>query len=108
MSFYADYLKERTNDLIIENDYGFVVYRRLDETTVFIVDIFVKADSRKEYNGSKLVDLVVEVSQPEFLKATIVPAAKGSTNSLKAALAYGFLLDSSCNDFIILKKTVKG
>ena len=108
MSLYAEYLKERTNDIIIENDFGFVVYRRLNETTVFIVDIFVKIDSRKEYNGTKLVDLVVEVSQPEVLMATIVPAAKGSTNSLKAALAYGFLLDSSCNDFIILKKNIKG
>jgi hypothetical protein len=39
--------------------------------------------------------------------ATIVPTLKNSTNSLKAALAYGFMLDSSCNDFIILKKNVK-
>ena len=42
MSLYANYLREKSFDEILETDKGFATYRFLDERkTVYIVDLYV-------------------------------------------------------------------
>jgi GNAT superfamily N-acetyltransferase len=108
---YAQYLKERTNDEIIETTQGFVSYRFLDNgKTLYIVDIYILPDYRLTKAGTAIADRVVDIARAKGcveLIGTICPGAKHSTESLKALLAYGMTLKSAANDVIIMTKEIK-
>lgn len=107
MSFYADYLKERTNDEIIETGFGFATYRFLDEKTCYIVDIYIVPACRKEGRASDIADIIKEIARERGCKellGSVVPSAKGSTTSVKVLLAYGMTLKSCEKDFILFGK----
>lgn len=108
MSLYSKYLTERTNDLILEINHGFVTYRMLpDQKAVYIVDIYVDSDFRKAGTASQMADEVAKIAKKEgFTKmlGSVVPSNKNSTDSLRVLLAYGMKLQSSAQDFIIFEK----
>ncbi len=110
MSLYANYIKEKTEDHIIELAEGFATYRYLDEgKTVYIIDIYVLPDFREQKLASTIADTVVEEARKKGcnkLLGSVVPSAKGSTISLKVLLGYGMKLESSANDFIIFRKDI--
>lgn len=106
---YADYLRERTNDEILETDDGFGTYRFLNEKQVYIIDLFVYPQFRKMGHASAIGDSIVEIAKARGcteLIGTVMPSTKGSTASLKVLLAYGMKLETSSNDLIILKKEI--
>ena len=110
MSLYASYLEERTTDHIIESDLGFVTYRYLDGgKSVYIVDLYVPIRFRKQGFASKLADLVCKEAKGKGyaeLLGTVVPEAKGSTDSLKVLLAYGMTLQSVAQNAIVFRKDI--
>lgn len=109
MSLFADYLKEKTNDQIIESEIGFATYRYLDKESVYIVDLYVKPAYRQQKAASSIADIIVELAKKKGCKkllGSVVPSTKGSTESVKVLLAYGMSLDSSVNDFITFKKDI--
>lgn len=110
MSLYADYLREKTTDNIIETDKGFATYRYLDNNkTVYIVDIYVRPDFRKTDVASTMADTIVEEAHKKGcnkLLGSVVPSNKNSTISMLVLLAYGMDLDSSSNDFVVFKKEI--
>lgn len=109
MSLYADYLKERTEDQILENDQGFITYRFMDSLTCYIVDIYVRPEHRKQRVASDIADLVMEIAKNRGctkLLGSVVPSAKGSTTSLKVLLGYGMTLKSSGVDFILFERAI--
>jgi ribosomal protein S18 acetylase RimI-like enzyme len=109
-SLYAQYLKEKTNDQILETEKGFATYRYLDgDKSVYIVDIYVLPEFRKSHAASNLADqIVVEAKQrgAKELLGSVVPSTKGSTQSLKVLLGYGMSLKSSAQDFIVFTKGI--
>jgi len=110
LSLYAEYLKERTTDSIIETEFGFATYRYLDDfKTVYIIDIYVVPDARHEGYASELADQIVAEAKAEGatkLIGTVAPSAKGSTISLKVLLGYGMTLDSSADNCIVMRKDI--
>jgi predicted GNAT family acetyltransferase len=109
MSYYADYVHERTNDSVLETEKGFATYRFLDQKTVYIVDIFVAPKHRKQHAASDLADDVVKIAKDRGctkLLGSVVPSTKGSTRSLCVLLGYGMTLDSSTNDLILFSKEI--
>jgi predicted GNAT family acetyltransferase len=109
MGLYAQYIREKTNDKIIETDIGFATYRYIEDNTVYIVDVFVMPEFRKTGHGSGLADQVVlEAKSKGYRKlvVSVVPSSKNSTDSLKVILAYGMKLKSSSNDFIVFEKEI--
>lgn len=109
-SLYAQYLKERTDDFIIENGAGFVTYRYMNEgKAVYIVDIYIVPELRKSGAAAGLADRVVEEAKAKGateLLGSVVPSTKNSTVSLRVLLGYGMTLVSSTNDFIVFKKEI--
>jgi hypothetical protein len=109
-SMYAKYLKEKTQDQIVETDKGFVTYRYLaDGKTVYIVDIYVLPDWRQTYAAKAMADNIVEEARKKGcnqLLGSVVPSNKSSTTSVKVLLAYGMNLVSSGNDLIFFKKDI--
>lgn len=107
MSLYAEYIKERTSDEIVELAEGFATYRFTDEHTVYIIDIFVKPYLRKSGAARSMADEIVKIAKIKGctkLLGSIIPSNKDSTISLKVLLAYGMTLDSCSTDFILFKK----
>lgn len=110
MSLYAEYLKERTHDQILETEKGFATYRFLDEgKTVYIVDLYVKSEFRKTGEASKMADAICKAAKDQGaikLLGSVGPSMKGSTESMKVLLAYGMTLESSGPDFILFRKEI--
>lgn len=110
MSLYADYLKERSDDAILENDFGFVVYRFVEDgKAVYLVDIYIVPQYRKTGHGKGMAGLVAQLAKDvgcTSMIGTVKPSAKGSTISLKVLLAYGMHLERSGDDFIIMRKEI--
>lgn len=108
-SFYAQYLRERTDDEIIETERGFVTYRYIGGDTVYIVDIWVRPAYREIGEGAKLADMVIEIARARGCKqllGTVNPHTKNATKSLKVMLGYGMQLLNTSNDGIFLRKDI--
>ncbi len=109
-SLYAQYLKERTNDKIVEIEHGFATYRYQDDgKTVYIVDIFVKREFRKDGFATKMADRIAKEAKEKGctkMLGSVVPSAKNSTISMQVLLAYGMTLYSSINDFVMFEKEI--
>lgn len=106
MSLYGEYIKERRDRDIVENEKGFATYVFMPKG-VYIEDIYIRPDYRKQGIGREFADKIKDIALEKGVTkmyGSVVPSTKGSTNSLKALLSYGFSLDSSSNDFIILYK----
>jgi predicted acetyltransferase len=109
-SFYADYLTEKTNDDIIETDFGFVTYRHLPEQlSTYIIDLYVIPEKRHKGFATYFVDEVSKKAKEKGFKkilGTCVPSNHNSTESLKAILSYGMDLKSSSENLIIFEKRI--
>lgn len=110
MSFYADYVREKTSDEVFETEIGFATYRFLPETQqVYIVDIYIVPEHRKSGRASAIADTIVEIAKKRGcteLLGSVVPSNKGSTASLRVLLGYGMSLKSSAIDFIVFSKEI--
>lgn len=105
-SLYAQYIAERENKNIIETDYGFATYRFNKDKSVYIEEVYVKPEFRKQGYASLFVNEIVERSHEQgcnLVITTACPSANNSTDSVKAILAYGFKIKSSINDLIIFE-----
>lgn len=110
LSLYAEYLKERTEDKIIETADGFATYRYInDGKSVYIIDIYVVPELRKTGEASYLAEQVIKEAKTKGcteLIGTVVPSSKSSTTSMKVLLAYGMELQSADRDLVIFRKGI--
>jgi len=109
VSLYASYLRERTNDEIIEKEFGFASYRFLNDKQVYIIDLYVRPAHRKEGLAAQMADDIAAFAKAKGcteMLGTVVPSTKHATSSLKVLLAYGMILQSASNDLIIFKKDI--
>jgi len=107
-SHYGNYIRERLGKDIIEDEYGFATFYFIGDGC-YIEDIYVDADHRKGGHASKYADQIAAKAKElgyTKLYGTVVPTAKGSTESLKVLLAYGFRVDSAANNVIALVKVL--
>lgn len=109
-SMYSKYLREKTDDEIIESEYGYATYRILNEgKSVYIVDLYIEQEFRKKGIASQMADLIVEAAKKNGAKellGTVIPSAKGSTDSLRVLLGYGMILFAANNDQIVFRKDI--
>lgn len=106
MSLYGEYIKERLNREIIENDKGFATYYFLNDSC-YIENIFIKKEFRHSGEASSLADQISQIAKEKKcnqLIGTVMPSANNSTDSLETLLAYGFKLSNSIQDFIVMVK----
>lgn len=110
MSFYADYLKEKTSDQIIETDQGFATYRYINEgKSVYIVDIYVVPEARKKHVASDIAEKICAMAKDDGcidLIGTVIPSNKNSSASLDVLRSFGMELQSSSSDLIIFRKAL--
>ena len=106
-SLYKNYAEERTNKKVIETDKGFAVYSYY-ENAVYIEDIYVLPEYRKEGHAKKIADLICEEAKQKeinILIGSVDAKAKGADESVKTLLAYGMSISDS-NSLIWFKKDI--
>jgi predicted GNAT family acetyltransferase len=107
---YAQYILERTDDLILESKEGFATYRYMnDGKAVYIIDIFVLPQHRKEGIAARLADQIVIEAKAKGateLLGSVVPSTKNSTISMQVLVGYGMTLASSSNDFVVFRRDI--
>lgn len=106
MSMYAEYLKEREDKNVLENEHGFIVFKYFDEFT-YIIDIYVRPEARKSHVASDLANEVCTISRAlskKYIVGSVDVRAAGATDSLKVLLAYGMRVDSVDGQVIYFKK----
>jgi GNAT superfamily N-acetyltransferase len=109
-SLYAQYVRERGIDQIIETEKGFATYRYLNEgRTVYIVDIFVLPEHRKAGAAAGIADAIAALSRDKGcteMWGTVTPQAKGSTASVRVLLAYGMDLHAVQDGHLVFRKDI--
>lgn len=108
MSLFADYKREREGKDAIETDWGFATFAVQGET-VYIEDLFVARSERGRGRAAHLTDMVVEKAKASGCKVligSVLPQAHGSTDAMKAFLAYGMKLAGIRGELIILTKEI--
>ena len=116
MSLYAEYLREKTSDQIIESDKGFITYRFYYDQkdnceAVYIIDLYVRPEFRKSHVASDAADIVVRIAKKRGCKkllGSVVPSNKDCTSSVKVLLAYGMSIESATENMIWFKKDIGG
>lgn len=109
-SLYAEYIRERTNDKIIEGPSGFATYRYInDGRSCYIIDIYTVKEARQQGAAAALADMIALEAKSkncDELIGTVVPSTKGATISVKVLLAYGMEVYSAEKDLIVFRKDI--
>jgi predicted GNAT family acetyltransferase len=109
MSLYADYLKERENFEIIENEMSFASYQIQGES-LYIKDIYILPELRGQGMATDLADQIVMIGKEKgckFIIGTVSPKDPEATRNLKVLLAYGFHLFRSTEDLIYFMRDLR-
>lgn len=109
MSLYADFIRERGKELIVENDDGFAMYRYIDEKSVYIIEVFVRRELRKKGIASRFADSIVEEAKAKGcteLLGTVIPSSQWASEAMKAYFAYGMTIKSASEDLIVIRKDI--
>lgn len=108
MSLFAEYAFETRGRRSIEIEHGFATFV-IGQGECYLEDIFVRPAFRKSGAAKKLADQVREIARAEGCKiliGTVNCAFTDPTTILKAMLAYGFKINKTINDVIILSMEV--
>lgn len=91
-----------------EEGIGFVLFK-IVEDELYIRDIYVKPEMRRQRWAFKLADKVVEYAKSQgckMLVGEVEPSASNSTESVKLLTAYGMRLFSSSDDEVWFAKEI--
>lgn len=109
MNNYAQYIKERENKEIIENESGFLTYK-IFEKECYLADMFIVPEKRGSsavaYFIQELSDISIRAGC-DHISANIRLNDKGATRTLRASLKLGFNLVSAENGTITICKELR-
>lgn len=108
-SLFAQYEAERAGNQTLETEEGFATWRYLDTETVYIVDLYVVPERRREGVATRLADRICAealATGRTRLFGTIDPNAHGAHESLLGLLAYGMRLSHSDGPLLVLTKSL--
>lgn len=110
MDLFKEYLKERENKEVIENEYGFIIYKLFDKEC-FIADFYIKPAFRNTIVLPNFIDQLAKIaksSECDHISAKLYIADNGHQKTLMAAFKMGFNILSTNNDCIIIIKKLGG
>jgi GNAT superfamily N-acetyltransferase len=109
LSLYGQYLKERTSTGIIETEEGFATFEYVNESIVYIKDLYIIPEKRKEGVATRLADKIVEeavqAGRTQLLGSVDV-TAKGAETSIKVLEAYGMKATKVAEPMIFYVKEI--
>lgn len=109
-TLYYQYVKDRLNAEILEDDTGFIVYTIVGEEC-FIQEMAVrKGVCGMGYGKNLIADLeeIAKKAECKFISANVHLWDKGAPNTLTAAFKTGFELSQANNQIITIIKKIGG
>lgn len=109
-SLYAQYIDEREEKKIVENEFGFATYKIYGDA-VYIEDIFVVPAMRKTGMAKTIVDQICFYAKEQGAKkvfGSVDVTANGATDSIKFLLAFGSAVHSTSGNLIYFSKDISG
>ena len=111
MELYAEYVRERLDHEIIEDESGFIEFRINEDKTCFVQDIYVRPKYRKLGSGraKKLADQVRDLAKERgcnTLTANVDILTKGHNEALLFHLRYGMRVQRLCGSLIVTAKEI--
>ena len=113
MNKYARYLKELKGYEMYEDEDGFVTYGIMQDSEhkfMYIEDIYVVPEKRKNNIASKYADKVLEQAKAQnctALLGSVVPALRPDSHyRMLVLLGYGFKLHSSQDNIVYFYKEI--
>ena len=109
-TLYAEYLKERQEAEILENESGFIIYK-LTDGECFIIDMFIRPEIRGLGEGHSLVKNLKQIaiaSGCKAITANIHLADKNANKTLLAGLHTGFKVVRADQNILLIYMDVGG
>lgn len=109
LSLYGQYIKERCGRGIVETEDGFATFEYPTDDIVYIVDLYVIPEKRKNKIASNLADEIVAQAIKDgkkFLLGSVDVTAKGADNSCKVLEAYGMKIHKIAEPMIFYVKQI--
>lgn len=107
MHLFKQYLEERTpGKSLIYDDFGFATYIICNDE-VYIEDLYVVPEFRKEKKASEYADKIAEIARSlkcKYMTGTVDTKAVGANDSTKILFAYGFKMHSAKDNVIYFIK----
>ena len=103
-TLYAQYLKERQEAEILENENGFIIYK-INQDECFIIDMFIRPEIRGLGQGNDLVRHLKQIAIANGCKAitaNIHLADKNANKTLLAGLHAGFKVIRAENNILLI------
>ncbi len=111
MSFYADYVRERFNKQVWEDQTGFIVWHYVETKgmgrCLYIEDIYVEPQHRLHGAAARMADQVVEEAAANgvfTVLGTVDVTAFNASDSMKTLLAYGMVPLSTEGNLVWFRK----
>jgi GNAT superfamily N-acetyltransferase len=104
---YLEYITEREGLSYINCKEGLAIYKKINKDTVYLQDIFVNPEYRKQGVATMIADKVADIAKENgctYMLGSVCADANGATASLKVLLAYGFELKSVSGNMVYFIK----
>lgn len=108
MSMFAEYKLEREGIRTFEIEgKGFATYKEVEKGVVYIMDLYVKPEYRKDHIASTMADAIAKETEAKKLLGSVSPYTKGATASIQILISYGFKVSNCDNELIWFVKELK-
>jgi hypothetical protein len=112
MELFKEYLKERENKEVIENEYGFLIYKIFGkDKECFIADFYIRPAFRKTVVVGNFINELKKIGLEhgcETMTACLQVSDAGHKRTLLAALKLGFNIISANNNSMVILKNLGG
>lgn len=100
MKLWELYIAEREGAKTIYTDHSFVTYKNINESEIFVMDLFVEREFRKSGLVQKMWDDLIEKENPKIVYGMTDRTALNWESSNKFMLSFGFTPYSRENTII--------
>lgn len=108
MSLFGQYIKERVNKEIVENDYGFATYQFVNDG-IYIEDVYISPAFRKSGMAVEFEQEITKIAKERGLNKLYTSVAVGTpdcSENLARLIKHGSKLNSANNNTIYVVKEI--
>lgn len=106
MSLYGRFQKELYGREIIEDEFGFILYSKFDDNSVYAHSLYVLPEKRNEGKGRELEARLIEKERPSVIYSYIDLTTNNPDLSIKAHFGAGYSIFAANETAITMKKEI--
>jgi hypothetical protein len=107
MSLYKEYQKDMYDRNVLENEYGFISYKKYDDSSLYVHSFFVSKQYRQLGTARKLYKELLVLEKPSLVSAYIDLTTVDPELPLKVFLHEGFKIINANETSITIVKEIE-